>query len=102
MDCMENLNDREKAILDYIAKTVDEKGYSPSVRDIKAALSIRSTSTVHTYLQRLEERGLLSKEEGKSRTLRIGPADASVTSNAKIPRSRKSPGGVAYRRRGKF
>lgn len=72
----ETLNDRERMILDYIARMVSEKGYSPSVRDIKAALDIRSTSTVHTYLQRLEERGLLSKEEGKSRTLRVGPAYA--------------------------
>lgn len=71
---MDTLNDRERKILEYIADTVREKGYSPSVRDIKAALAIRSTSTVHTYLQRLEERGLLIKEEGKSRTLRMGPA----------------------------
>jgi len=71
---MDTLNDRERKILEYIASTVREKGYSPSVRDIKAALSIRSTSTVHTYLQRLEDRGFLVKEEGKSRTLRMGPS----------------------------
>lgn len=71
---MDTLNDRERQILEYIASTVREKGYSPSVRDIKAALSIRSTSTVHTYLQRLEDRGFLIKEDGKSRTLRMGPS----------------------------
>lgn len=82
----EILNDRERMILDYIANMVSEKGYSPSVRDIKAALDIRSTSTVHTYLQRLEERGLLSKEEGKSRTLRVGPAYAgSARAGVRIP-----------------
>ena len=82
----ENLNDRERRILEYIADTVNEKGYSPSVRDIKSALSIRSTSTVHTYLQRPEERGLLSKEDGKSRTLRVGPAYAGASrSVARIP-----------------
>ena len=83
---MEHLTDREKDILAYIAKILNEKGYSPSVRDIKAALSIRSTSTVHTYLQRLEEKGLLSKENGKSRTLRVAPAyQASIGFNARIP-----------------
>lgn len=83
---METLTDREKDILAYIAKIVNEKGYSPSVRDIKAALSIRSTSTVHTYLQRLEEKGLLSKENGKSRTLRVDPAyQASIGFHAQIP-----------------
>ena len=73
---MDTLNDRERQILEYIASTVREKGYSPSVRDIKSALAIRSTSTVHTYLQRLEDRGFLVKEEGKSRTLRMGPSYA--------------------------
>ena len=68
---MEKLTDREKDILAYIAKIVNEKGYSPSVRDIKAALSIRSTSTVHTCLDRLEKKGYIHKENGKSRTLRI-------------------------------
>ena len=83
---MEHLTDREKDILAYIAKILNEKGYSPSVRDIKAALSIRSTSTVHTYLQRLEEKGLLSKETGKSRTLRVDPAyQASIGFNTRIP-----------------
>ena len=82
---MDNLNDREKRILEYIADVVNGKGYSPSVRDIKAALSIRSTSTVHTYLQRLEEKGFLVKEEGKSRTLRLGPAYPCAASPSRIP-----------------
>ena len=83
---MEHLTDREKDILAYIAKIVSEKGYSPSVRDIKSALSIRSTSTVHTYLQRLEEKGLLTKENGKSRTLRVDPSyQASIGFHAQIP-----------------
>ena len=83
---MNNLTDRERDILAYIAKVVNENGYSPSVRDIKAALSIRSTSTVHTYLQRLEEKGVLSKENGKSRTLRIDSAyQAAMGFHAQIP-----------------
>ncbi len=83
---MNNLTDRERDILAYIAKVVNENGYSPSVRDIKAALSIRSTSTVHTYLQRLEEKGVLTKENGKSRTLRVEPAyQAAMGFCAQIP-----------------
>jgi len=82
---MDNLNERERQILEYIAETVNGKGYSPSVRDIKAALSIRSTSTVHTYLQRMEEKGYLVKEEGKSRTLRLGPAYQCPVRSDRIP-----------------
>lgn len=83
---METMSDREKDILEYIAKITDEKGYSPSVRDIKAALAIRSTSTVHTYIQRLEEKGILTKEGGKSRTLRItDPNFGGTRTLARIP-----------------
>lgn len=68
---MKNLTDRERAVLDYIVNTLKENGYSPSIRDIKSALDFKSTSTVHTYLARLEEKGYIQKEDGKSRTLRV-------------------------------
>ena len=82
---MENITEREREILDYIAETWDREGYSPSVRDIKGALNIKSTSTVHTYLQRLREKGLLSKEEGKSRTLRLGASFPPPAISVRIP-----------------
>ncbi len=68
---MGELSPREKKIYDYICRELSEKGYSPSVRDIKNALGIKSTSTVHVYLKRLEEAGYINKEDGKSRTLRV-------------------------------
>ncbi len=82
---MRKTTDREQEILQYIAETIDKKGYSPSVRDIKTALNIKSTSTVHMYLQRLTEKDLLSKEDGKSRTLRIGSAYAPPVFGMRIP-----------------
>ncbi len=82
---MENRTDRERDILEYIADTILQKGYSPSVRDIKSALAIKSTSTVHTYLQRLSEKGLLYKEDGKSRTLRLGASYVSPAIGMRIP-----------------
>ena len=69
---MKDMKDKERIVYDYVVKTINEKGYSPSVRDIKEALGFKSTSNVHMYLSRLMERGLLYKESGKSRTLRIG------------------------------
>ena len=69
---MSELSPSEKRIYDYISQTILKKGYSPSVRDIQNALSIKSTSTVHSYLARLETAGYIYKETGKSRTIRIG------------------------------
>jgi len=65
------LSKREKAIYDYIVETIKSKGYAPSVRDICTAVGLKSTSTVHMYLNRLDEYGYIKKEEGKSRTLSI-------------------------------
>ena len=67
-------NEKEKAIFDYINDTIRSEGYSPTVRDIQNALGINSTSTVHAYLKRLTEKGLIRKETGKSRTLHTGAA----------------------------
>lgn len=66
-----NLTPREKEIYDYIIETIKNDGYAPSVRDICAALNVKSTSTVHAYLTKLEEKGAITKSAGKSRTLRV-------------------------------
>lgn len=68
---MNDLKPKEKAIYEYIKDTLEKVGYAPSVRDICSALNIKSTSTVHIYLSKLEAKGLIQKENGKSRTLRI-------------------------------
>ena len=73
---MRKLKPQEQRVFDYVATSINENGYAPSVRDIQNALGFKSTSTVHMYLNRLEEFGLIRKEDGKSRaiTLEGGPA----------------------------
>ena len=73
-----NLTPREQKTLDYIVETINEKGYSPSVRDIKSALDYKSTSTVYSCLKKLEMLGCIQKEGGKSRTIRVDGASAPV------------------------
>jgi len=81
---MENLTERERRVYDYICEVIGKDGYSPSVRDIQNALGIKSTSTVHSYIERLESKGYIRKEQGKSRTLRTG-ADVEEAYSIKIP-----------------
>ena len=78
----EPLNAKEQAMYDYIADSIRKNSFSPSVRDIKTALGIKSTSTVHAYLGRLAAKGYITREDGKSRTVRTAEAleDASVSS----------------------
>lgn len=68
---MATLEPKEELVLEYIKDNIRKKGYSPSIRDICMALDIKSTSTVHTCLDRLEKKGFILKENGKSRTLRV-------------------------------
>lgn len=69
---MENkLNEKQQQILDFLNKEVEEKGYPPSVREICSAVGLKSTSTVHAYLEKLEKSGLIHKDPTKPRALRI-------------------------------
>jgi repressor LexA len=66
---MEALKPREKQILDYMKKEISKKGYPPTVREICAALNIKSTSTAHKDIDRLEQKGYIKKDPAKPRAL---------------------------------
>ena len=53
---------KEKAILKFIETQVLENGYPPSVREIGKSVGLSSTATVHSYLNKLEEKGYIKKE----------------------------------------
>lgn len=66
---MKKSEQRQNDILDFMKKTIAEKGYSPTVREICAALKIKSTSTVHSDIKALEDKGLVKKDPAKPRTV---------------------------------
>jgi len=68
---MVKLEPKEQRMLDYIRETIRTRGYPPSIRDICTALDIKSTSTVHTCLDRLEKKGYIRRDNGKSRSMRV-------------------------------
>ena len=72
---------RKQRIIEYIASTVRESGYPPSVREIAAAVGLASTSAVHHHLSSLEKEGLLERDATQSRAIRLTPA-AMLTSGA--------------------
>ena len=65
------VNLKQQLILDFVNKQVEEKGYPPSVREICQAVGFKSTSTVHSYLKKLADQGLLHKDPTKPRALKI-------------------------------
>ncbi|MCI9503799.1 MAG: transcriptional repressor LexA [Clostridia bacterium] len=58
-------------VLDFINQYSDENGFPPTVRDICAALNIKSTATAYDYVNRLKAMGHLSKAENKKRAVAV-------------------------------
>ena len=77
---MKKSEQRQQDILAFMKKTIASKGYSPTVREICQALNIKSTSTVHSDIKALEDKGLVRKDPAKPRT--VLPADMKLGSPA--------------------
>jgi repressor LexA len=67
----EQLTARQRRILEFIATTVRERGYPPTVREIGEAVGLTSSSSVHAQLATLERRGLLRKDPTKPRAMAL-------------------------------
>ncbi len=67
---MQGLTQRQKQILDFITKRIQEQGYPPTIREIGEEMGIRSTNGVNDHLKALERKGYLRREGLKSRALR--------------------------------
>jgi repressor LexA len=81
-DERDQLTDRQKEILAFINRSIGERGYPPTLREIGKQFGIRSTNGVNDHLRALEKKGYLQREDMKSRALR--PVD-SVGQTVEIP-----------------
>ena len=64
-------SDKQTQIYNFLIEFTKSKGYPPSVREICQAVSLKSTSTVHGHLKRLEKKGLIYRDPTKPRALEI-------------------------------
>ena len=62
---------RLEEIYDYIKNFIDDNSFPPTVREIGDKFSIKSTSTVHYYLEKLRERGLITQDANKKRAFSL-------------------------------
>lgn len=65
------MSEKEKRILEFLRRFIHQHGYPPSVREIGGAVGLKSPSTVHGYLVRLEEMGLIRRDPAKPRALEV-------------------------------
>ncbi|MCT4543970.1 MAG: transcriptional repressor LexA [Vallitalea sp.] len=66
-----DLSEKQNKILNFIKKEILSKGYPPSVREICNAVGLKSTSTVHGHLERLEKKGIIRRDPTKPRAIEI-------------------------------
>lgn len=64
------MNEKEKRVFEYVKDRMEE-GFAPSIREICAALDIRSTSTAARYVNSLVAEGYLEKVEGCNRAIKL-------------------------------
>lgn len=65
------LTSKQAEIYDFILQYTREYGYPPSVREIGAAVNLKSPSTVHFHIKKLEAEGYIQKADGKTRAISL-------------------------------
>ena len=76
--------DMQARILAYIEQEIRTRGYAPSVREIGEAVGLKSTSTVHGHLTRMEKKGLLRPYAMKPRASGLSAAFSPFDENASL------------------
>ncbi|HHY46470.1 MAG TPA: transcriptional repressor LexA [Firmicutes bacterium] len=67
----QKVSSRQVRILEFIEQRIAENGYPPSIREIAEACGLKSASTVHGHLSRLERKGYLRRDPAKSRAIEL-------------------------------
>ena len=68
-----NPTPRQKQILDFVTRSIERRGYAPSIQEICDHFDLASTATVHKHLKNLAARGLLNRESNRSRAIEVPP-----------------------------
>lgn len=82
----EELTKRQKDMYAFIVRFCEERDYPPTVREIGAAVGLKSTSNVHAYLKVLEKKGYIRRDAAHQRTISIIRRTSSLQGESyKIP-----------------
>ena len=68
---MQGLTKRQEQTLEFIRHSIEDRGYPPTLREIGEHMGIRSTNGVNDHLRALERKGYLTREDMKSRALKL-------------------------------
>jgi repressor LexA len=82
---MDDVTPRQQRILEHIRRTVQERGYPPSVREIGEAVGLTSSSSVHAQLANLQRKGLLRKDPARPRAIEVAGARPGGAGAVSVP-----------------
>ena len=90
---MAQMTKMQQKIYDYIAQTLAQQGYPPSVREIGDAVGLKSPSTVHFHLKHMEEMGVINKSGRKGRAITLAQPAADTAIAPEAPQEVEPPAG---------
>jgi repressor LexA len=82
---MDEITARQRRIIEFIRRTVRDRGYPPTVREIGEAVGLASSSSVHAQLANLERRGLVKRDPTKPRAMELRGPGASRRGGVDVP-----------------
>jgi repressor LexA len=82
---MDDLTPRQQRIVEFIRRTVQDRGYPPTVREIGEAVGLTSSSSVHAQLANLQRKGLLRKDPAKPRAIEVAGARPRGSAAVTVP-----------------
>ena len=68
---MEKLTSKQDLILKEIKKYMAKRGYPPTVRELCKLADLKSTATIQSHLDNLQEKGYIRKDKEKNRTIEL-------------------------------
>ena len=69
-----HLTRRQKQVLDFVSRHIERRGYAPTLEEIGEHFGLSSLATVHKHLTNLQAKGLIKRENHRSRALELVPA----------------------------
>ena len=90
---MAQMTKMQQKIYDYIAQTLAQQGYPPSVREIGDAVGLKSPSTVHFHLKHMEETGVINKSGRTRRPITLAQPAENLPAAPEVPQEVEPPAG---------
>ena len=67
----DNLTDAQNELFEWIKNYIRDFNHSPSIRQMMEAMGLKSPAPIQSRLKHLQEKGYISWQEGRARTLQL-------------------------------